>query len=52
MPKGVANMASRLPELLETTGLPSSFRELLQPWYAHLKELDKQLRNLALQWVD
>ena len=29
MPKGVANIASRLPELLETTCLPGSFREFV-----------------------
>ncbi|MFC5474608.1 IS110 family transposase [Paraherbaspirillum soli] len=46
LPRGMADIARRLPELLEKTNLPDSFRELLQRLYQHFKELDKQVEEL------
>lgn len=49
LPRGVANIASRLPEILERPGLPNYVQELLQRLYAHFKELDKQVDELDRQ---
>lgn len=46
IPLGIANIAKRLPGIMEKSDLPGSFRELLQRLYDFLKELDKQIDEL------
>jgi len=46
IPQGRAHIAKRLPEIMEKSDLPGSFRELLQRLYDHLKELDKQVDEM------
>lgn len=46
IPQGIANIAKRLPGIMEKSDLPGSFRELLQRLYDFLKELDKQIDEL------
>lgn len=53
IPQGIANIASRLPEIMEKSDLPGSFRDLLQRLYDYLKELDKQVDEMETkiqQW--
>jgi transposase len=46
MPKGIAHIGKCLPQIMEDTELPGSFRDLLERLYEHLKELDKQVDEL------
>lgn len=49
VPKGMAALTRRLPEMLEDAGngLPGSFRALLQTLSDHLAELDRQVEDIA-----
>lgn len=51
VPKGIANLVPRVPELIEDASneLPGSFRLLVQRLLDHLKELDKQVDELERQ---
>ncbi|MGL4614800.1 MAG: IS110 family transposase [Shewanella sp.] len=51
IPKGIAHISPRLPELLEDSenGLPGTFRQLLERLGGHLKELDNQVNELEEQ---
>lgn len=51
IPKGIAHIAHRVPELIEdgANELPGSFRLLMQRLMDHLKELDKQVNELEEQ---
>jgi transposase len=44
--QGISNIARSLPEILEDTNLPDSFRNLLQRLNEHLKKLDEQVEDL------
>ena len=46
IPQGIANIAKRLPEIMEKSDLPSRFRDLLQRLYDHLKDIDKQVDEM------
>ena len=46
IPQGIANIAKRLPEIMEKSDLPASFRELLERLYNHLKDIDKQVDEM------
>ena len=48
IPQGIANIAKRVPELIENASneLSGSFRLLIDRLMAHLKELDRQLDEL------
>ena len=46
IPQGISNIAKRLPEIMETSDLPGTFRELLQRLYDFLKTLDKQVDEM------
>lgn len=46
IPQGIANIAKRLPEIMEKSDLPTSFRDLLQRLYNHLKDIDKQIDEM------
>src|SRR5512144_2232743 len=51
IPQGIDNIAPRLPAILEDgeNELPGVFRELLHRLGEHLKELDRQVRDLEQQ---
>ncbi|WP_206955970.1 IS110 family transposase [Trinickia acidisoli] len=51
VPQGVAHLARRVPELIEdaTNELTGSFRLLIQRLLDHLKDLDRQVRELEQQ---
>jgi transposase len=51
IPKGIANVARRVPDLIEDASneLPGSFRLLIDRLMAHLKELDRQVGELEAQ---
>jgi len=51
IPKGIVNVAKRVPALLEDAGdeVPASFRQLIQRLTEHLKELDRQVDELETQ---
>ncbi len=51
IPQGIANIAKRVPELIEDASneLTGSFRLLVKRLMDHLKELDKQVGELELQ---
>jgi transposase len=51
MPKGIVNVAKRVPVLLESAGdeLPASFRHLIERLSDHLKELNRQVDELETQ---
>lgn len=51
IPQGIANIAQRVPELLDsdTCVLPAPFRLLVQRLTEHLKLLDQQVRELETQ---
>jgi transposase len=51
IPKGIVNVAKRVPTLLEDAGekLPASFRQLIERLTDHLKELDRQVDELEAQ---
>jgi transposase len=53
IPQGMANIAKRVPELLEdaTNELPGSFRLLVRRLMEHLKELDRQAGEIEAQIV-
>ena len=53
IPKGIAHIAQRVPELIEDASneLPGVFRLLIQRLMDHLKELDRQARELEAQIV-
>jgi len=44
--QGINNIAKRLPEVMEKSDLPPSFRDLLQRLYNHLKDIDKQVDEM------
>jgi len=44
--QGITNIAKRLPEVMEKSDLPPSFRDLLQRLYNHLKDIDKQVDEM------
>ena len=48
IPQGIAHIAKRIPAILEDgdNDLPWSFRLLIQRLFDHLKELDRQVREL------
>ena len=48
VPQGIAHIAKRVPALLEgaVAGLPGSFAHLIDRLLKHLKELDRQVREL------
>lgn len=53
IPQGISNITRKLPQILEDTALPGSFRELLRRLGEHLKELGRQVEALEaeiLQW--
>jgi transposase len=51
VPKGIAHVARRVPELIEDASneLPGTFRLLAQRLVEHLKELDRQVGELEVQ---
>jgi transposase len=51
IPQGIGHIAKRLPDILEDgeNDLPGAFRQLLQRLGEHLKELDRQVRELEVQ---
>jgi transposase len=51
VPQGISHVAQRVPELVEdaTNELTGSFRVLIQRLMEHLKELDRQVRELEAQ---
>jgi transposase len=51
VPQGISHIARRVPELIEdaTNELTGSFRLLIQRLIEHLKELDRQVRELEAQ---
>ena len=51
IPKGIAHIAKRVPEILEDgeNDLPGSFRLLIKRLADHLKELDRQVGELEAQ---
>ena len=46
IPQAIANIARRLPEIMEKSDLPVRFRYLRQRWYDHLKDMDKQVDEM------
>jgi transposase len=53
IPVGIANIAKRVPQLLEDASneLPGSLRLLIDRLMAHLKELDRQVGELEVQII-
>jgi transposase len=53
IPKGICHVAERVPALLEDASneLPLAFRQLIDRLTSHLKELDRQVRELERQIV-
>ena len=53
IPKGIWNIAQRVPELLEdaSNGLPLALRQLIDRLASHLKELDRQVRELEREII-
>src|SRR5450631_1195234 len=51
MPKGIVNVAKRVPTLLEAAGdeLPASLRQMIERLTDHLKELTRQVDELETQ---
>lgn len=51
IPKGITHISLSLPEILDESenDLPDTFRQLLERLGAHLKELDKQVKELEVQ---
>jgi transposase len=49
--KGIGHITKRVPEILEDgeNDLPGSFRRLIERLVDHLKELDRQVRELEMQ---
>jgi transposase len=54
MPPGIANIPKQVPKLLQVAAreLPAPFCRLIERLLAHLKELDRQARELEAQIVD
>jgi len=54
MPPGIANIPKHVPKLLQVAAreLPAPFCRLIERLLAHLKELDRQARELEAQIVD
>lgn len=48
IPQGISHISKQVPDLLEDSenGLPGTFRQLLMRLHEHLKDLDKQVREL------
>jgi len=53
IPQGIANIAKRVPELIEdaTNELTGTFRRLIDRLMNHLKELDKQVKEIEMQII-
>ena len=53
IPQGIYNIAKRVPELLEDASneLPLAFRQLIERLTAHLKELDRQVKEFEKQII-
>jgi transposase len=53
IPQGIYNVAKRVPELLEDASneLPVPFRQLIDRLTEHLKELDRQVKDLEKQII-
>jgi transposase len=53
IPQGIYNVTRRIPELLEDASneLPVLFRELINRLAEHLKELDRQVKDLEKQII-
>jgi transposase len=53
IPKGICHVAERVPALLEdaSNDLPLAFRQLIEQLSCHLKELDRQVRELERQII-
>ena len=53
IPQGIRNVAKRVPELLEDASneLPGPFRHLIDRLTAHLKELDRQVKELEQEII-
>lgn len=51
IPQGIGHIATRLPEILEDgeNELPGAFRQLIDRLGLHLKELDRQVKELEVQ---
>lgn len=51
IPQGIQSIGKRIPDILEDAenGLPGSMRRLLERLYEHLKELDRQVKELEVQ---
>jgi transposase len=51
IPKGIRNLASRMPEILEDAenGLPGMSRDLFSRLFSHFRELHRQVSELELQ---
>jgi len=51
IPQGISHIATHLPDILEDgeNGLPGVFRQLIDRLGAHLKELDRQVREFEVQ---
>lgn len=53
VPQGIAKLAQRVPELIEDAcnELPGQFRVLIERLMGHLKELDRQAKEIEVQIV-
>jgi transposase len=53
IPKGLINVAKRVPEILEDAGneLPMPFRHLIDRLTEHLKELDRQVKEFEREII-
>jgi transposase len=53
IPQGIYNVAKRVPEILEDAGneLPVPFRHLIDRLTAHLKELDRQVKEFEQEII-
>jgi transposase len=51
IPQGISHIATHLPDILEDgeNGLPGVFRQLIERLGNHLKELDRQVKELEIQ---
>jgi transposase len=53
IPQGIYNVAKRVPEILEdaSNALPAQFRHLIDRLTAHLKELDRQVKEFEQEII-
>jgi transposase len=53
IPQGIINVAKKVPELLEdaSNNLPAPFRHLIERLTAHLKELDRQVKEFEKEII-